>query len=356
MTSPSLEDVLVTAETSIREVMERVSANARGIVLLVDADGRLAATVTDGDIRRAILRGADLSMPVADLVAHEEPGPAGGPVVASSQASPEALLELMRRYHVRHVPLLDAERRVVGLVRLEDLIEEPGTFRAVVMAGGFGTRLRPLTEDVPKPLLQVGDRPLIEHILGQLHAGGVRQVSVTTHYKPEAFKAHLGNGDRFGVDIDYVTEDAPLGTAGALGLMEPWDSTLLVVNGDVLSRVNYRAMLDFHREHRALLTVGVRQYEVQVPYGVVEADGVHVRAINEKPVLRLFVNAGVYLLEPALHPRVATGHRIDMTELIDGLVRAGERVVNFPISEYWLDIGQLQDYQQANADVASGKF
>lgn len=356
MTTHSLEHVLVTSAMSVREAMECVTANARGIVLVVDSEGRLTATVTDGDIRRAILRGADLSLSVGELVAQGEPGPAGGPVVAAPETSPDALLELMRRYQVRHVPLLDSDRRVVGLVRLEDLIEEPGTFRAVVMAGGFGTRLRPLTEEVPKPLLPVGDRPLIEHILGQLQAGGVRHVSVTTHYKPEAFKAQLGNGQRFGVDIDYVTEDAPLGTAGALGLMPPWDSTLLVVNGDVLSRINYRAMLDFHREHRAVLTIGVRQYEVQVPYGVVEADGVRVRAINEKPLLRLFVNAGVYLLEPSLHPRLSTGKRIDMTELIESLVEAGECVVNFPISEYWLDIGRLQDYERAKADVANGTY
>jgi NDP-sugar pyrophosphorylase family protein len=239
---------------------------------------------------------------------------------------------------------------------MEDLIEEPETFRAVVMAGGLGTRLRPLTEHLPKPLLPVGDRPLIEHILGQLHAGGVRHVSVTTHYKPDAIKEHLGDGRRFGVDIDYVTEDAPLGTAGALGMMPPWGSTLLVVNGDILTRMNYRAMLDFHREHRAVLTVGVRQYEMQVPYGVIEADGVDVRAISEKPVLRFFVNAGVYLLEPELHPRLSTGTRTDMTEVIEDLVEAGDRVVSFPISEYWVDIGQLQDYEQAKADVANGRF
>lgn len=351
-----MDDVLVTDSTSIRDAMERVTANACGIVLVVDEAQRLTGTVTDGDIRRAILRGMDLSTKVADLIAHQEPGPADGPVVAPHGTPPDVLLELMRRFHIRHVPLLDDDRRVVGLVRLEDLIEEPQDFRAVVMAGGFGTRLRPLTENTPKPLLQVGDRPLIEHILGQLHAGGVRHVSVTTHYKPEVIKDHLGDGGRFGVDIDYLTEDAPLGTAGALGMLPPWDSTLLVVNGDVLTRVNYRAMLDFHREHHAVLTVGVRQYEVQVPYGVIEADGVLVRGINEKPLLRFFVNAGVYLLEPELHARLSTGARIDMTELIEQLIAAGAPVVSFPISEYWLDIGQLPDYERAKDDVATGRY
>ena len=356
MTVRSLENVLVPRTTSIRQAMEKVTANASGIVIVVDDEGRLEGTVTDGDIRRSILRGNDLAMTVAHLIAQEEPGPAGGPVVAPADTSHDALLEMMRRYHVRHIPLLDADRRVVGLVRLEDLIDEPDTLRAVVMAGGFGTRLRPLTDTTPKPLLQVGDRPLIEHILGQLHAGGVRHVSVTTHYKPEVFKEQLGDGGRFGVAIDYLTEDAPLGTAGALGMMPPWESTLLVINGDVLTRANYRAMLDFHRQHRAVLTVGARQYEVQVPYGVIEADGVTVQRINEKPTLRFFVNAGVYLLEPRLHARLTGGKRLDMTDLIQDLTSGGERVVTFPISEYWLDVGQLPDYQQAQADIANGRY
>jgi dTDP-glucose pyrophosphorylase len=356
VTSRSLEDLFISPESSIRDAMERVNANALGIALVVDPERRLAATVTDGDIRRAILRGADLSLSVAALLDHAVPGPAGGPIVAPTGTPPDALLELMRHHHVRHVPLLDGERRVVGLVRLEDLVDDREVVRAVVMAGGLGTRLRPLTEHVPKPLLPIGDRPLIDHILGQLRAGGVHHVSLTTHYKSDAFREHLGDGRRLGVEIDYLTEDVPLGTAGALALMTPWESTLLVVNGDILTRVNYRAMLDFHREHRALLTVGVRQYEVQVPFGVVDADGVNVRGINEKPLLRFFVNAGVYLLEPGLHARLSAGRRVDMTELIEGLVAAGDRVVSFPISEYWLDIGQLEDYERAQADVASGRF
>ena len=351
-----LDNLLVTPQTTVRDAMELVTANASGIVLVVDDERRLIGTVTDGDIRRAILRGTDLSATVAKLREAEEPGPAAGPVVAPEGSSADVLVELMRRYHVRHVPLLDADRRVVGLVRLDDLLEEPSTFRAVVMAGGYGKRLHPLTESVPKPMLPVGDRPLIEHVLGQLRAGGVKHVSLTTHYKPEAFKEHLGDGRRFGMDIDYLTEDTPLGTAGALGTMPVWESTLLVINGDVLTRANYRAMLDFHREHGALLTVGVRQYEVEVPYGVVETDGVRVRAINEKPTLKFFVNAGVYLLEPALHPRLQRGGRMDMTELIDALVAADEPVVTFPISEYWLDVGQLPDYERAKADVASGRY
>ena len=213
-----------------------------------------------------------------------------------------------------------------------------------------------LTDNQPKPMLPVGDRPLIEHIIDQLRAGGVHQISVSTHYRSNAIKEHLGDGKRFGVEIDYVTEESPLGTAGALNLLHPWDSTLLVINGDILTRLNHKAMLDFHREYNAVLTVGVRQYEVQVPYCVVETDGVDVQRVSEKPVLQFFVNAGVYLLEPEIRSWLSEQSRVDMTDLIRDLSSAGRRVVSFPISEYWLDIGQLPDYERAQADVLDGNY
>jgi NDP-sugar pyrophosphorylase family protein len=224
------------------------------------------------------------------------------------------------------------------------------------MAGGFGSRLRPLTDDLPKPMLPVGDCPLMEHIVNQLRASGIRQVKVTTHYKPEAITGYFGDGHNFGVKIDYLHEEHPLGTAGALGLMSPPQGPLLVMNGDILSRVNFRAMVDFHREYGAQLTMGVRLHEYQVPYGVVEPDGVVVRQLTEKPTLRLFVNAGIYLLEPEVYDyiRRPVTERFDMTDLIQRLLVAEQRVVSFPISEYWRDIGQHADYKDALEDIKIG--
>jgi NDP-sugar pyrophosphorylase family protein len=219
------------------------------------------------------------------------------------------------------------------------------------MAGGFGTRLMPLTDGTPKPMLPVGDRPLLAHIVGQLRAAGIRQLNVTTHYKADAISEHFGNGQDYGVDIRYVHEDMPLGTAGALALVEATDQPLLVMNGDILTRVDFGAMLDFHRHHAADMTVGVRQYQFKVPYGVVETDGVMVMGVSEKPTVSNFINAGLYLINPDVQRMVPPACRFDMTELIHLAIARGLRVVCFPIREYWLDIGQLTDYERAQIDV-----
>jgi NDP-sugar pyrophosphorylase family protein len=224
------------------------------------------------------------------------------------------------------------------------------------MAGGFGNRLRPLTEDLPKPMLPVGGRPLMERIVEQLRDVGIHQLSVTTHYKPEVIADHFGDGSQFGVKIDYVREEQPLGTAGALGMIDQPEGLLLVMNGDIVTQLNFRAMVDFHHEHKADMTVAVRKFDFQVPFGVVETEGVLITGLAEKPSLGFFVNAGIYLLEPTAHRNIPRGQRFDMTDLIDHLLAEKRRVVSFPIREYWLDIGHDADYEQAQDDLKNGRI
>ncbi|MFO0733450.1 MAG: sugar phosphate nucleotidyltransferase [Nitrospiraceae bacterium] len=196
-------------------------------------------------------------------------------------------------------------------------------------------------------MLPVGDKPLLEIIISHLRDSGIKRVNVSTHHQREKIESHFGDGREFGVDLSYVTEDRPLGTAGCLGLIEAPTETTLVINGDILTQVNFQAMLQFHRAQQADLTVAVRQYDVQVPFGVIESDGVMVRGVTEKPVFNFFVNAGIYLLEPSVYRLLAPGERTDMTDLIQQLLREGRRVASFPIREGWLDIGQPADYEQA---------
>jgi NDP-sugar pyrophosphorylase family protein len=219
------------------------------------------------------------------------------------------------------------------------------------MAGGFGKRLLPLTQNTPKPMLPIGEQPLMERMIGQLRDAGIHRVNVTTHFEPEKIRDYFGDGERFGVNLNYVSEERPLGTAGALRLIETKKEPLLIINGDILTRVDFRAMLDFHREHQADLTVGVREYDFQVPYGVIETEGARVTGVNEKPVYKFFVNAGIYLLQPALDEFIPKDERFDMTDLIEKLIAAGRTVASFPIMEYWLDIGRLADYERAQEDV-----
>ena len=354
----TIESYLVRPDTTIREAIASIDRNGKGIVLVVDGEHRLLGTISDGDIRRAILKGINLDLPVQNIL--EERKKTGGhavPVIASLGTSDADLLHLMNKTEVRQIPVLDEDGRVRDMAFLSDLVREyelPLT--AVVMAGGFGTRLRPLTDDTPKPMLLVGDRPMLERTIEQLKKAGIRRVDLTTHYKPEAISNHFGNGDGFGVTINYVHEDRPLGTAGALGLLGDSEEPLLVINGDILTHVDFRAMLKYHRKHKASLTVGVCRYELQVPYGVIECRGSDILGVSEKPTMPFLVNAGIYLLEPKVREYIPAGKKFDMTDLIQSLIHADRKVVSFPIVEYWLDVGRPGDYARAQEDVRSGRI
>lgn len=350
--------LLVQPESTIRQVIVCIDRGGQGIALVVDQKQHLLGTVTDGDIRRAMLSGMDLELPVSVILAKRAETAYPQPITAALSTPEAELLRLMNKHTIRHIPLLDDCGAVAGIALLSELVKEyEMPITAMVMAGGMGTRLRPLTEELPKPMLPVGDRPLLELIIEQLRQTGIHQVNIATHYKPEKITEHFGNGRDFGIDIRYVAEEQPLGTAGALSLMQPPDRPLLVMNGDILTRVNFKQMYAFHREHHADLTVGVRPYQVQVPYGVVESDGVHLCRLAEKPIYTFFVNAGIYLLEPAAYRYIPmNGRRFDMPDLIERLIADGRRVVSFPVREYWLDIGQHDDYLQAQEDVRNGVY
>lgn len=346
----------IAPTASIREAIARMDAARRGIVLIVDEERRLIGTVTDGDVRRAILYRVDIEQPVSVLLARKAKTPYAKPVTAPVEADRSTHLALLREHKILHLPLLDNKHRVVDLVTLDEYVSgQTLPLQAVVMAGGLGSRLAPLTDATPKPMLPVGDRPLLEIIIGQLRDAGIKTVTVTTHHKPEKIEAHFGDGSDFGVALSYVEEGRPLGTGGGLGLLEAPKETTLVINGDILTQVDFRAMLAFHQEHQADLTVAVRHYDVKVPYGVVECDGPVVRRLSEKPVMGFFVNAGIYLLEPVVYQFIPSGRRFDMTELIQHLLDNGRSVVGFPVREYWLDIGQHAEYEQAERDLSAGK-
>jgi dTDP-glucose pyrophosphorylase/CBS domain-containing protein len=349
--------LVVSEETTVRGVIACIDENGKGIAIVLDDEKHLIATVTDGDIRRAILAGFDVDLPVSELLSRRTQVSSHGPITAPVGTPDTTLLHVMAETTVRHIPLVDEENRVVDVALLSELVREYELpLRAVVMAGGFGTRLRPLTDDLPKPMLPIGNRPLLELIVEQLRDAGIRQVNVATHYKGEMIADHFKDGQDFGVDIRYVKEDQPLGTAGALSLLEASEEPLLVINGDILTRVDFRAMHHFHREHNADLTVAVRQYEFSVPYGVIDTDGVAVRGISEKPVVKQFINAGIYLLSPTVQRMIPNGQPYDIPDLIHMLIAAGRPIVCFPIREYWLDIGKADHYDQAKSDLANGVF
>jgi dTDP-glucose pyrophosphorylase/CBS domain-containing protein len=342
-----LKDAVVAPGTPLTEALKRLDANGMGVLLLANADRRLIGVITDGDVRRHILAGGSLAVSCESIASRH-------PRVANRGMTTSELLDLMggsRDDTVDHLPVLTDDGIVVGLVLRRDLVAADDTFTAVIMAGGYGKRLMPLTTDIPKPLLPVGDRPLMERTIERLRRAGIRRVNVATHYLSDKITDHFGDGREFGVEMRYVTEDRPLGTAGALRLMEAPTGPFLVVNGDILTGVNYQDMLAYHRENGAIATVGVRKYDVEVPYGVIDCSGVAVSALREKPVQQFLVNAGMYLLDPAAVAYIPVDERFDMTDLIQRLLAEGRKVVAFPVVEYWLDIGKPADYERAQQDV-----
>jgi len=353
-----LRAFIVKPESHIREVIARIDANRRGVAILVDKESHFSGVITDGDIRRAILAGLDLHLPASTLIERRKqemyPRPISAPVGTSSQE----IIKIMRQHKIRHLPLLDELGKVVDLVFLEDFIDVPAErITAVVMAGGFGKRLHPLTNELPKPMLPMDGKPLMERQIEQLQTSGIQKVYVTTHYKSEKIIEHFGNGEGFGVEINYIQESQPLGTAGALALLPKSTKPLLVINGDILTRVDFSTLFNFHKDQGAEMTVAVREFKSHVPYGVVEVKGIDVIEVVEKPTKRCFINAGIYVLNPsALQLIPFNGENFDMPDLINLLVNQGQRVVSFPIREYWVDIGHMEDYERALKDLANGRL
>ena len=355
--SKDLTDIFVDLETPIREVISCIDKSAHiSIALIVDEHQHLINTISDGDIRRGILVGITLNEPVKKLLPIKSRTPHPEALTAPAGTSENDLLGLMEERKVRQIPLLDESGKVVDIVAQSDLIPQQIPLQAILMAGGHGTRLSPLTDDTPKPMLDVGGRPIMELMIERLTQTGIQNVSISTNYLSNKIKEHFGDGSAFGIELNYIDEERSLGTAGALGLMEEPNNPVLVINGDILTQVNFQSMLRFHQEQNADLTMGVQQYYFQVQYGVVECDGSQVKKLREKPKVEFLINAGIYLLEPSVYKYIAKNEYMDMTNLIQKLLDTDRPVSSFPIMEYWLDIGKPEDYQRAQEDIRTKKY
>lgn len=336
---------LVAPEHTIREAIQTIDEGAIQIALVVDGENRLLGTVTDGDIRRGILKGVSLGDSVRCIMNSR-------PIIADADESREKILETMKQTRLHQIPVVDARGRLVSVEILDELLKVSNRENWVMlMAGGLGSRLRPLTDDCPKPLLKVGSKPLLEIILENFLEYGFRKFYLSVNYKAEMVKEYFGDGARWGADIRYVHEDRRLGTAGALSLLpEKPVLPLIVMNGDLLTKVNFQQLLDFHAEHGAKATMCVREYDLQVPYGVVRIENHRILSIDEKPVQRFFVNAGIYVLEPETLDCIPPSAYFDMPDLFLKLIEQKRETSVFPIREYWLDVGHMEDFARANGD------
>ena len=338
--------IILKQTDTMQKAIEVLNTEALQIALVVNDVGELVGTVTDGDIRRALVKHYVLETPVSDFMFTT-------PTLASASETKEDILDKMNKVGVMQIPIVDEKHQIIGLETLQHLLEKKRFNNPVfLMAGGFGTRLQPLTNYTPKPLLTVGNKPILETILGQFIEAGFHNFYISTHYKAEMVRKHFGDGSNWDVNINYIHESEPLGTAGALGLLpdDLPDLPIVMMNGDLLTKVDFSDLLKFHVESGGEATMCVREYDFQVPYGVITANDHKVASIVEKPIHKFFVNAGIYVLSSQLTSKVESNSYLDMPHLLQELIDIDEQVNMFPVHEYWLDIGQIEQFEQAQHD------
>ncbi len=348
MTEPEKkwQRAVLTPDASIQDAVKNLNDVAIKICLVVNGEGELEGTISDGDIRRALLRGNTLESPVIGVLRRN-------PLVVPESMSRELVLQLMTTNKIQQIPVVDANNLVVGLHLWDNIVmpvERPNLM--IIMAGGLGTRMGAKTDDCPKPMLPVAGQPMLEHIIERAKLEGFRHFILAIHYLGQIIEEYFGDGERLGVQIDYLKEKIPLGTAGALSLLIPRpDLPFVVTNGDLITDIRYGELLDFHQRYQASATMAVRTHEWQHPFGVVKMDKMEIVGFEEKPISRSHINAGVYTLSPSALDILVEDDHCDMPTLFKRLLNQQKRVVAYPMHEPWLDVGRPDDLQKANAKV-----
>jgi len=339
------ESALIGPDTNLRVALETIDRAGTQLALVVDPKRYLLGTLSDGDVRRALLRGLTLGDAVSQAM-HTSP------TCARSGEDRASMIAMMRRLGLHQLPVLDENGVVVGLeIVHEFLTPPPRDNRVIIMAGGLGTRLEQLTRDTPKPMLPVGSRPLLETIVRNLVEQGFRRFCLAVNYKAEQIEQHFGDGRAFGAEIEYLRERERMGTAGALSLItDPPTAPVVVMNADLLTKEDFGLMIERHVESGAVATMAVREYEMQVPFGVVREREGAIESVEEKPIQRFVVAAGMYVLSPEAVRFVPRNSFLDMPALFEMLVENGLRTRCHHIEGYWLDIGRISDYEKANLE------
>lgn len=344
-----IDEIKINQNASIKEALEVIDKGAIKVAVVLSDDGLLLGMLNDGDIRRALLKGMSLGDSIAGIINKH-------PVVANINDTKERILELANEKKLHQIPII-SNGKLIGIQDIREFLapkNKPN--KVILMVGGLGTRLRPLTNDVPKPMLDVGNKPILHTIVENFAKYGYTDIIMCVNYKSEIIKEYFGNGDKFGVKIEYVLENQRMGTAGALSLLQkrPKDD-FFVMNGDLLTNVNFEYLHEYHKDSNALASICIRKYEMQVPYGVVNVRANKVTSIEEKPTQSFFVSAGIYMFSPIVLDFIPKGVFYDMPTLLGELLKHDFPIHPFPIREYWLDIGRMDEYRRAN-DEYEGVF
>jgi dTDP-glucose pyrophosphorylase/predicted transcriptional regulator len=342
-----IEDIIVSESTTIIDVLKIIDISSKQLAIVIDEDRKLLGTISDGDIRRALLKNVSLTDTVKEIYFKS-------PTTASINDSRETIINICTSKKIHQIPIIDENTKVVGLEILDELISrghKPN--KVILMVGGLGTRLKPLTNNLPKPMLHVGGKPILETIIAKFVSYGFINIVLCVNYKSDVIKDYFMDGNQFGASIEYIVEDKRMGTAGALSLLKNIpNEPFFVMNGDLLTNVNFDHLLSFHLENSATATMCVREYDVSVPFGVVELDNGQIKSIKEKPTYSFFVSAGIYMLSPSALTCIPKNKFYDMPTFFEKLIDLNMNLISFPIREYWLDIGRIEEFEKANDEYS----
>ena len=334
MNEEKLHQLIMPPSTLLKDALISLNNSGSQIILVVSEDGGLRGTLTDGDVRRALIKNFDLNTQISRIMNST-------PLTVSNEVTKGPAQAILRQKKIKHLPILNDNRQLSGLHVLEEfnpegIVENP----LIIMAGGKGTRMMPLTRDLPKPMLEIGGKPIMQHIIEKARDCGFHQFFLTVNYRRDRIEQYFGDGEGLGVSIKYVYENKPLGTAGSLSLIsDKITLPCVVTNGDVFSNINFRDIVEFHETQEADATMATRPFEMQNPYGTLEIDGLNIVGFDEKPIYRSYVNAGIYVLSPNALKQLSRNEPSDMPDLFSRLNKDGLRTVAFPMYEFWSDIG-----------------
>ena len=341
-----LKNILIYPENSVTEAIKKIDKSGLRILLVADKKKNLLGTISDGDIRRSIIDSISLDSPVSKIMN-------ASPYFAEKEEPMESIFRKMKSKNILAMPIVE-NRKIIGLETLMlSSINESVENIVFIMAGGFGKRLSPLTIDCPKPMLELNGKPILETTIENFKSYGFRNFIISTHFLPEVIKEYFKDGSQMDVNINYVHESNPLGTAGALGLLPNSmpDKPIIMINGDVLTNLDFKKLLEYHNSNSFNATVVVRDYEHQVPFGVIQSEDFKIKDIVEKPSYKYFVNAGIYVLSPNFYKSVIAEERIDMPDLLRKFINYDDGVGIYPLHEYWTDIGNPDDFNRAKSDT-----
>lgn len=341
----NIDNIKLNINSTIKEALKIIDNGALQIALVVNENDILLGTLTDGDIRRGLLKGLDLNSSIESIIFKT-------PTIAKISDTKEEILKLALSKKLHQIPIVDERGKILGIQEIEELIKpKDKTNKVILMVGGLGTRLRPLTENTPKPMLKVGNKPILQTIVEKFAEYGYTDIVMCVNYKSHIIQDYFVDGKEFGVNIEYIFEEQRMGTAGALSLLkEKPTEPFFVMNGDLLTNVNFEHLHNYHLSNNSLGTMCVREYDFQVPYGVVNISNSKIISIEEKPTHKFFVSAGIYMLSPEVLDYIPENQFYDMPTLFEKIISEGKNAISFPLREYWLDIGRIEEYKKANEE------